>query len=73
MIAMRELKFPILNVSRAASIQYSITRIRDFFFGICKVEYILWNNNFYKIEEAYRGESPSVQVGSKFGPLYVTS
>lgn len=36
MIAIRELKLPMLKHSRAVSIQYSITRTRCFFFGCWK-------------------------------------
>jgi hypothetical protein len=35
MIAMRELKLPMLKHSRAASIQYSITFTRSFFLTCC--------------------------------------
>lgn len=36
MMAINELKLPMLKHSRATSIQYSITLTRCFFFGFCK-------------------------------------
>lgn len=40
-IAMRELKFPMLKHSRATSIQYSITLTLCFFLGFCGISFLL--------------------------------